>query len=693
VEVKLKIHKAGNIRNIVLAGHESTGKTIFAEAVLKVSGMINRMGAIDANNTVSDFTQFEQERQKSISCTLMQTEWNETKLNLLDTPGFSDFFGETISGMHVADIAVIMVNPINGPEVITEMVMETVNARSMPCMFVFNMLDKEHTKFDEELDALQSTFKGVAPMQYPLEVGENFSKIVDIIKHKILVFDADGNFTEEDLGSEADKVNELFASLEETVAESDDALMEVYLEEMELSEEQFSKGLADGINNGSIRPVFCAAGKKLVGVTRVMDMLVESFPSPDKMPAFKATDENEEIEIACDENGSPRFMIYKIVSEQHVGELCFFRMYSGNLAPGTDLVNSGNGNSEKIGSLFTVFGKHREDLQEIHAGDMGCTVKLKNSHTNDTLCVKGDSTVMEKIPFPDPVMRTAIAPEKEDDDEKMAVGLHTIRHEDPSFTLSQDSELHQTILAGQGDQQFNLLLEKLEVRYGVKVKQFKPKVPYRETITTDTQVKYRHKKQTGGAGQFAEVWVTMKPGERGTGFNFTSTVVGGSVTVPFQQATEKGMRQVMVEGIVAGCRVEDVVVNIYDGKMHQVDSKEIAFQTAGREAFKIGFRECNPILLEPIWEVEVKVPEEFMGDVMGDLSSRRGKILGMEAVGKNQLIKALVPLAELYQYSTTLRSMTSGRASHRRHFDHYEKCPPDVQVKVIEDYEAERAKD
>lgn len=686
----MNVHKADSVRNIAIVGHESTGKTLLNEAMLKVGGEINRMGSIEGNSTVSDYTHYEHERQKSLSCTLSQFEWKGAKLNLLDTPGFSDFFGETITGLHVADIACVLVSPHNGPEVITEAVMEIVDAQNKPCLFVFNCLDKEHTKFDEEYAALKDAYSGVAQLQYPLDVGEGFTKIVDVLKRKVLVFDADGGMKEEDLGAEADKVEELYGALTETVAESDDELMEAFLETMELTEEQFARGLATGVVKGSIRPVLCTSAKKLVGVARLLDVLVEHFPGPDRLPAAEGLKGDEPVGIPCTDAGPAQLLVFKTVNEQHVGELCFFRVHSGTVRTGDELIQAVSANSEKIGSLFSVVGKHRRDLSEVHAGDMACTVKLRGTHTNDSLCAKGHLVRRKPIPFPEPVMRTAIEPEKADDDEKMSTGLHAIHHEDPSFTISQDSELGQTILAGQGDQQFKVLLEKLEDRVHVKVRMVKPRVPYRETITGNADVKVRHKKQTGGAGQFAEVWIRMKAGERGSGFVFKSEVVGGAVTIPFQQATEKGMRTMLTEGVVAGCRVEDVEVTIYDGKMHAVDSKEIAFMIAGKEAFKQGFLECKPILLEPIWEVEVKVPDEFMGDVMGDLSSRRGKILGMEGAGKYQMIKALVPLAELYQYSTTLRSMTSGRASHRRRFDHYEKCPPDVQAKVIEEYQAEK---
>jgi elongation factor G len=690
VEELLNVHKAETIRNIALVGHESTGKTIFAEAMLRLAGEINRMGSIEGHNTVSDYTVFEHERQKSVFATLNQLEWQGHKFNVLDTPGFSDFYGEVAASLHVCDIAVVLVSPTNGPEVITEMVMESVDARNLPCLFIFNGLDKDHIRFEEELEALKYAFKGVAQVQYPLETGESFSRIVDVLKRKILVHDADGKVREEELGAEAARVDELYSALQEAVAESDDELMEAFLENLELTDEQFQLGLAKGIRAGSVRPVFCCAARKLVGVGRVMDVLAAHYPAPGLAP-FPGKKGAEAVEVPLSEEGGVSALVFKTVNEQHVGELSFFRVQTGVIHPGDELINAHNSNSEKIGTLFSVIGKTRKDLPTVHAGDLACTVKLRATHTNDSLCSKGHLLELAPVVFPEPVMSTAIEPEKADDDEKMSSGLTLIHHEDPSFSVRQDPELHQTIMAGLGEQQFNLLLEKLERRSGVKVKLIKPRVPYRETITGNADVKVRHKKQTGGAGQFAEVWVRMKAGERGSGFVFKSEVVGGAVTIPFQQATEKGMRQMLDEGIISGCRVEDVEVTIYDGKMHPVDSKEIAFMIAGKEAFKQGFLECKPILLEPIWEVEVKVPDEFMGDVMGDLSSRRGKILGMDSAGKNQLIKALVPLAELFGYATTLRSMTSGRATHRRKFDHYEKCPPDVQTRVVEEYQAEKA--
>ncbi len=689
----MKVHTADTIRNIALVGHESTGKTLFAEAVSMIAGSITRMGSIEGNNTQSDYSNFEHDRQKSLYASLLQNEWQGTKYNMIDAPGFSDFIGETKTALHVADIAMVLVSPVNGPEVMTELVMETLDDNPRPCLFVFNALDKDHTRLDEQMQALKDSYKGVAQLQYPLEVGEGFKRIVDILKQKVLVFAEDGSYSEEDLGAEADTVEEMRMALVETVAESDDELMEKFLEEMELSDEDFQRGLASGIASGSIRPVFVSAARKLVGIGRILEVLRDDFPGPDKAVTMHRVKGDEVTPMPADAAGSPAFFVFKTVNEQHVGELVYFRVAQGKITVGLDLVNQTTLSPEKIGSLFSVVGKNRSDISELVAGDMGCTVKLRDTCTNQTLSLKGSDIVVQQIQFPDPVMRTAISPAKDEDEEKMSTGLIQFRREDPSFQIAPDPELGQTILSGQGDQQLKLLLDKLQARFGVQVSMEKPRVPYRETITGNSDVKYRHKKQSGGAGQFGEVWVRFAPNERGAGFEFKSEVVGGSVTVPFQQATEKGMLQVMKEGVIAGCTVVDMVATIYDGKMHPVDSKEIAFQIAGREAFKQGFREAKPILLEPIWHVEVKVPDEYMGDVMGDLSSRRGKILGMDAAGKYQLIKALVPLAELYQYSTTLRSMTQGRASHRRRFDHYEKCPPDVQAKVIEEYEAERNKE
>ncbi len=691
MEVPLKVYPSERIRNVALVGHEATGKTIFAEAVLKCTGKIGRMGTIEEKSTVSDFSPVEQDIQKSLSCTLVQTEFKEHKLNFLDTPGFADFIGDARAGLRVADIAMVMINPINGPEVMTEAVMEIINERVIPCMFVFNMLDREHTKFEEELAILRDQYRRSVPLQYPVdEGGSGFHKIVDVLDRKMLVFDAEGNYTEEEIEGDHAHLDELVEGMHEAVAESDDALMEKYLEDGELSEEDFHRGLDAGIRNGKIRPVFCCSGKNLAGVSRILEILVEDYPAPTQMPAQHGEADGKDVEIPCDDSAPARALVFKTVNEQHVGELSFFRLYSGKLAPGADLINASQGDHEKIGTIFSTWGRHRDEIGELHAGDMACTVKLKHTHTNDSLCAKGGVATIGRINFPDPVIRTAIEPASSDDDEKMISGLTVIHHEDPSFSIHQDGELHQVIMAGMGEQQFKVLLQKLHDRYGVDVVLTKPRVPYRETITGNTEVKYRHKKQTGGAGQFAEVWIRIKPQERGAGFEFSSSVVGGNVSGPFIQATEKGISAVLKEGIISGCQVVDVAVEIYDGKMHSVDSKDIAFQIAGREAFKQGFKECNPILLEPIWKVEVKVPEDFMGDVMGDLNTRRGKILGMEASGKYQLIQAEVPLAELYQYSTTLRSMTQGRASHKRHFSHYEKCPAMVQQKVIEEYEASR---
>ncbi|NLP10281.1 elongation factor G, partial [bacterium] len=479
-------------------------------------------------------------------------------------------------------------------------------------------------------------------------------------------------------------------ALIEKIAESDDAILEKYFEAGELTEEEINKGLASGIAACKIYPVLCGAAANNYGIQPLLDFIGSYGPSPvDRGPVVAVDNSGKEVKV---ELNAPQFsaFVFKTLSEMHVGELSLIRVYSGQVKSGDEVANTTQGITEKIGQIYELTGKNRKEIGLLKAGDIGALVKLKNTHTNDTLADKRSTLKLPVIEFPEPVVQVAVAPKSKGDEDKISTGLHTLHETDPSFTVEINPELKQTVLSGQGDTHLAVIIQRLKERYGVDVEQKKPKIPYRETITGKADEKYRHKKQTGGAGQFAEVWMRIEPLPRGGGFEFESQIVGGAISGPFIPSIEKGVRQLLEEGAIAGYKIVDVKAIVYDGKEHPVDSKDIAFQIAGREVFKMCITSAKPILLEPIYDVEVKCPEESMGDIMGDLNSRRGRILGIEARGRFQMVKAKVPLAELHNYASTLRSLTSGRASYTRKLSHYDPMPKEVEVKVIQEAQAEK---
>jgi len=685
-----------DIRNIGLVSHQSTGKTTLAEAMLFSAGVTNRFGKIEDGTTVSDYRADEIERKISISASLLHFEWKKKKINLIDMPGYPDFTGEVRCGLRVTDLAILLVNAVSGVEVGTEIVWEFLEEYGSPRLFFVNREDKEHANFDKTLADIRDAYgNAVTAVQFPVNEGEGFNSIIDLLRMKKITFgDESGKYKQEDIPADLqDKANDLRNVLIEKIAESDDAILEKYFEEGELSEEDIVKGLRAGIVSRSIYPVLCGAAAANAGVQTLMDFIDEYGPSPVDLSPYTAKDpEGTEIEINADESEPFSGLVFKTLSEMHVGELSLVRVYSGSLKSGDEVANTSRNISEKIGQIYALNGKTRNEIGVLKAGDIGALVKLKDTHTGDTLADKKRPVVFAGIEFPEPVVQVAVAPKSKGDEEKISNGLHILHEIDPSFTVVIDPELRQTVVSGQGELHLAVIIQRLKERFGVEVDQKKPKIPYRETITAKADERYRHKKQTGGAGQFAEVWMRIEPLPRGDGFDFKSTVVGGAISSVFIPSIEKGVRQVMEEGALAGYKIVDVRAEVYDGKEHPVDSKDIAFQIAGREVFKQAFLKARPILLEPIYSIEVKCPEEYMGDVMGDLSSRRGKILGMEAQGRFQVVKALVPLAELHNYATTLRSITQGRATYKRSLSHYDPVPKELEAKIIEETQKEREK-
>ena len=684
------------IRNLALIGHSGSGKTTLAEALLYTMGAVDRLGRIEEGNTASDYQKEEMERQISISATPLHGSYSGVKINIIDTPGFSDFSCEVRAALRVVDAAIVVVDALTGPEVGTEFVWKFAQQQGVPRVIFINRLDKEHASFEKTLQMLKDLFgASVVPLQVPLGEGPAFGQIVDLIRAKSYSYKpgqpkAQVGDTPADSKSKFDGMQK---SLMESVAETDEGLLNVYCEAGELNKDQLLEGLCKGFWGGSLFPVFCGSAYLPAGADRLLEVIVEMFPHPDTRPAVKGVrpDSTAEITRSTRDSATTAF-IFKTISEPHLGELSFFRVFSGEVKAGSEIYNSTQKISEKIGQLYSMSGKVRKTMDRVGTGDIGALVKLKNTHTGDTLCDARNPIILPAIDIPDPVHRTAVRPRAKGDEEKLSAGLHALHEEDPSFIASYDPELKQTIVAGQGELQLNIILRKLKDKFGVDVDTEQPGIPYRETIRKSAEGQGKHKKQTGGRGQYGDVWLRLEPLPRGSEdpLEFEDAIVGGVVPGRFIPAVEKGIRGALEEGVISGNRVVDVKVTLFDGSYHDVDSSEMAFKIAASIGFKKVFKECNPVILEPIYDIEVIVPEEYMGDVMGDISGRRGKIQGMDHEGKFQIIKAKVPLAELHTYSINLRSMTSGRGLFRMKFSHYEPVPHDVQEKLTAAYAARR---
>lgn len=690
----MKVYTTDKIRNIALISHATVGKTTLAEALLYASGAITRMGTIEDGTTQSDYHEDEIERQFSISTTLLNSEWKDRKINIIDTPGYPDFHGEVNGAMRAADTGIVLINAVAGVEVGTDAVYRTARERGAAIVWFVNRCDKEHADFNAAVTSISESFSTRAiPLQIPVQPGEAFSKIIDLLAMKLVSYDENGKSSVSeipaDLQAEAEAARE---QLVEAVAECDDDLLEKFFDSGELSDDELRTGLRTGLAEEKISPVLCGAAAKGYGADLLLDFIADYCPAPDARGTITGTrpDSDEEVTFQCTSDASLAALVFKTMSERHLGELSFFRVFSGTLDAGTEVFNSSRNVTEKIGQIYVMNGKNRSDIAKLVAGDIGTAVKLKDTHTGDTLCSKSDPIVLPEIKFPEPVIRVALESKTKGDEDKIANGLSTLHEEDPSFIVTVDPELHQTILAGQGELHFDVIIKRLKEKYGVEVDLVEPKIPYRETIRGSSQGQSKYKKQSGGRGQYGDVHLKLEPMQRGEGFEFVDEIVGGVVPGKYIPAVEKGVREAMDQGVIAGYPVVDVRVRLYDGSYHSVDSSDMAFKIAASMGFRKLFKEANPVLLEPIYDVEVRVPEEFMGDVMGDISSRRGKIQGMEAEGQFQLIKAKVPLSELYKYSTKLRSLTQGKGLHRRKFSHYEEMPGDVQAKLVAEYEAAR---
>ena len=690
----MKEYKAGDIRNFAVVGHASSGKTTLSEAMLACAGVINRMGSITAGSTVSDYHDNEQQRQISVSASLLHLEWLGKKFNILDCPGYADFISEGLGALRVGDFALVVVHANHGVGIGTQAVWKYATEDGIPKMIVVNAFDKEETDFERSLAQIREHFgERVFPLTLPVNPGPGFNQVLDVPRSEIITYatDRSGKFTEAPAGGEwAERVKQLHNQLVEFIAESDDALMEKFFAQGGLSEEEWRAGIHAAIQKQVFTPLFCTSAEGNIGVARMMDIIAKYGSSPvDRQKVQGSNGEGKPVEVALSDT-EPVLYIFKTMSEAQFGELSFFRVYSGSVKFGSELYNTDRRSTEKIGQIYQLNGKTRTSVPSMSAGDIGAVVKLKDTHTGNTLCAPKRLVSLPKVVYPHPNIHAALRSVVKGEEDKIASGLAALHHEDPTFLYMVDSELRQTIVSAQGELHLEVIADRLRKRYNVHVDLLEPRVRYRETIKSKGDSKYRHKKQTGGAGQFAEVWMRIEPRPRDTGLEFTQSLTGQNVDRVFVPSVEKGVMKAAEEGILAGYRVVDVKVDFYDGKMHPVDSKDIAFQIAGYFAFKESFMAARPCLLEPIYMVEIRIPEDCMGKVMGDLSSRRGKIQGMDMEGGYQLIKAHVPSKELYRYSSTLRSLTGGRGVHAEQFSHYEEMPRDAEQKVIEESKKHR---
>jgi elongation factor G len=706
----MNVYEADHIRNVALVGHQGSGKTMLAEAMLYVSGALKRMGSIEDGTTVSDYHASERERQMSVFASLLHAEWKGHKINIIDSPGYPDFVGEVISSLKVADTAIFVMNAVEGVQVGTELGWSYGAVTQTPSMFVINHIDHAASDFLPLVAQMKERFgNGATVVQFPTGAGSR--SIVDVLLMKQLTFDEGGATIESEIDDAfRAEAEELHNALVEDIAENDEALMELYFERGELSQDEMRKGLHEAMLRRQLFPIFVTSATETIGIARLMSFIDAVLPSPLEMPPAETM--NGDAPVVANPGGPPIALVYRTMAEQHVGDYSFLRVYSGTLEQGMDLENAQTGSSERLGQLYAINGRERDTVTRLVAGDIGAVVKLKDTHTNNTLRPKGNRAVIKPIEFPEPRYQVAIRPIREGEEDKMAQGLHQLREEDPSLIVTHDQHLKQIVLAGQGEMHLTVARYRMENRFGVSVDFYRPRVAYRETIQTQARASYRHKKQTGGAGQFADISIMVEPlnGEFvppadisvrnktevetawGSKIEFIDGIVGGVIDMRrFFGAIQKGVLEATQDGPIAGYPVGNCRIVVYDGGMHAVDSNENAFKTAARMCFREAFRQANPALLEPIYHVTVTVPESYVGDVMGDLNTRRGRIQGIEAEGIFQKILVQVPEAELFRYSTALRSMTQGRGIHHATFSHYETMPRHVQDEVVKEAEAVEA--
>ena len=673
-----------DIRNIVLISHAGAGKTTLGEAILHNAGVSSRFGKVEDGTTVSDYSEDERERKVSINASVLSFDYSGKHINIIDTPGYADFTGEVLSCLIAVDNAIVLVDAMEGVEVGTEKVWAIADKYNLSRLIFINKMNKENINFNKTVEDVKARLgKGCVPVTMPIGSGSNFKGVVTLM---------DKSGIDSLSGAEKDNASKMRDALIEVIAEKNDELLEKYLEGTELTAEEIVKGFKKGVASGEIFPVFCGASVMDIGVKELLAEAIKILPSPDERPARMAKDEktNEDIALKPDVDATFAAYVFKSISDPYVGQLTIFRIFSGSLKSDTGFYNVTKQAKERIGSLLSLFGKDQKTVPEAIAGDIVAVAKLKNTSTGDSLCDDKNKVIFPTVSFPEPAMSFSVKPKSRHDEDKISTALHKLMAEDQTFITSRDEQTKELIVSGMGDLHLDIMINRLKKRFNVEVDIGTPKVAYKETIKKSAKVQNKYKRQTGGHGQYGDVWIEIEPLERGKGFEFVDKIVGGAIPKNYIPAVEKGVLEAMSRGVISGNPLVDIRVTLYDGSYHDVDSSDMAFKIAGSGALKKAVQDANVVLLEPIMDVDIIVPDEFMGDITGNLSSRRGKIAGMDVQGKNQVIKAKVPLAEMFKYASELKSMTGGRGSYTMRFSHYEEVPAKIVQTIIAKYEEQR---
>jgi elongation factor G len=691
----MKNYATADLRDVVVVGHGGSGKTSLVEAMLYNAKATTRLGKVESGSTVTDFEPEEIKRKISISLALAPCEWKNCKLNLIDTPGYADFIGEVVGALRAADSVLTVVDAAASVEVQTEKIWDYVRELNLPGLFFVNGMSKENADFSSALTAVKERLnKNAAPLQLPIGKEASFKGVVDLLKMKAVI-DQSGQVKEEEIPEDMkDQASDYREKLVELIVEADDKLLEKYLEGEEISAADLNRTLKLSVAKGHFTPVLCGSAAQNISVQSLLDTISDILPSPEDRPDIKGKNPKTGQEEARKNSPSDPLsaLVFKTVSDPYVGKLNYVRVFSGTLHADSTVFNATKGKKERVGHVFNMRGKNQEDVKEVVAGDIAAIPKIEATFTGDTLCDEANPIVFDPIKFPEPVYSLSVEPKTRGDEERMSTSLTRLADEDPTFKVRRDHEIKQTIISGIGDLHLEIMAERLKRKFGVDTSLDVPRVPYKETVTGTAKAQGKYKKQTGGRGQYGDVWLGIEPLERGKGFEFVDKIFGGAIPRNYVPAVEKGIKDAILGGVLAGYPVVDVKVTLYDGSFHPVDSSDMAFKIAGSLAFKKSVSEANPILLEPIMNVEVVVPEVFMGDVIGDLNSKRGRILGMEPQDKSQIVRAQVPLAEMGRYATELRSITRGQGTYKMSFFTYEPVPVHVAEKIIEQKEKEKEK-
>lgn len=686
----MKNYTTDKLRNISIIGHGGAGKTTLVESMLFHSGATQRIGRIEDGTTTTDFDADEIKKQITINAALAPIEWKDCRLNIIDTPGYFDFIGEVIASLRVVEAGLVTLCAVSGVEVGTEKVWKLAEQKRLPRICFINKMDRENANFEKALSEARDLFgANVVPVQIPIGSEDNFKGVIDLLQMKAFVYSGDNPQVEEIPEDLTDLANQYREQLIEIAAETDDELTMKYLEGEELTESEIVSGLQRAVGTAKLFPVLCGSALKKIGVAQLMDFLVFAAPQPeDKVDAVDG--EGKDVELKGGLNEPFRALVFKTMADPYVGKVSFFRVYSGKLSSDSQAVNLNQGKTERVAQLFLFRGKNQIPVSEVQAGDIAAVAKLQDTSTGDTLGDKNNKHLIKGIEFPVPMASFAVEPKSKNDEEKVGAGLAKFLEEDPTFRVERNTETKQTIIYGMGDTHLEIIVSRLAKKFGVEVNLTKPKIPYKETIRGAAEVEGKHKKQSGGRGQYGHVKIKFEPLPRGEHFEFVDKIFGGAVPRNYIPAVEKGLVEAMEEGVLAGFPAVDIRATLLDGSYHNVDSSEMAFKIAASLAYKKGMMEANPVILEPIVNVEVRVPENFMGDIMGDMPTRRGRVAGMEPQEDGtQIIKAQVPLAEMYGYSIDLRSMTQGRGEFAMEYSHYEEVPANIAEKVIEEHKKE----